>query len=57
MKGLSVSAIALGAGAALLSPELLGKLSGTQVFWLLLVALVLALLAESVLKRKDEPDA
>ncbi len=53
MKGLSVSAIGLGVGAALLSPELLGKLTGTQVFYLLLIALVLALLAESVLKKKE----
>lgn len=55
MKGLSAGALTIGAFAALLSPEALGKLTGTQVFWLLLVALVIAALSEGLLpKRKSD---
>lgn len=49
MKTFTTVGAVLGAVSMLLSPQVTAVLSGAQVFWLLLVALVCALLGESII--------
>ena len=49
MKTFSTFGAVIGAIGVLLSPQVMSLLTGTQVFYLLLVALVLALIGESVI--------
>lgn len=59
MKTLTTVGAVLGAIGALLSPQVMALLTGQQVFYLLLVALVFALIGESIipaLKRRGDSD-
>lgn len=47
--GVTVSGLVLGAFAALMSPQAFAQLSGREVFWLMLVALLLTGFGESVI--------
>jgi len=55
MKAFTTVGAVLGAVGMLLSPQVMALLSGTQVFWLLTVALVLALMGESIIPAIKRP--
>jgi hypothetical protein len=54
MKAITTTGLAMGGIAALFSPELLHKLSGREVFYILLVALALSSMGDSLLPAIKE---